>query len=86
MALLDSLPVDILAVTETWLTDATANQIHIPGYSFIYSCRPSGRGGGVGFFIKTHIKCNLMDIPKNQFDHSTYESLFVRFSLPNGSY
>src|SRR5678815_653004 len=34
--LLQQLPTSILAVTETWLSDNTADTVHIPGYTFTY--------------------------------------------------
>src|SRR5688572_25709252 len=81
--LLDSLPVDSLAVTETWLDETSARQIHIPGYNFISRHRSTGRGGGVGFFIKSHI---IFHQRENCLSHRTYESLFIRLPLPNGSH
>ena len=83
MILLDSLKIDILAVTETWLDEFSAEQIHIPGYNFISRQRSTGRGGGVGFFIKSHIIFHQME---NCLSHQSYESLFIRLPLPNGSY
>jgi exonuclease III len=84
--LLTLLPVDILAVTETWLDTDLANNIHIPGYNFEFKCRATGRGGGVGCLIKEHINYQKYNLPSNCSTHLTYESLFLRFSQPNGSY
>ena len=52
--LLTSLNIDVnlLAITETWLNDDSANLINLPNYSFVYHNRKSKNpGGGVGFFI-----------------------------------
>ena len=81
--LLEVLPVDILAVTETWVDENTTNLVHIPGYTFTGQNRSTGSGGGVGFFIKSNIIFTPMD---TNLTHSTYENLFIKFPLPNGSY
>lgn len=52
----------VLAVTETWLTELTANAISIPGYKFIHKNREEGRGGGVGFFVKDENDFHRHDI------------------------
>ena len=51
--LLDSLPVSpaVVAVTETWLSPATEDTIHLPGYNFFPLSRSSRHGGGVGIFL-----------------------------------
>ena len=51
--LLNQLPACVLAVTETWLTEATADTIRIPGFKFVYKNRVCGRGGGMGFLGRT---------------------------------
>ena len=51
---------DVLAVTETWLTDDAADAIHVPGYRFVFKCRSSGLGGGVGLFVKDHYDLKIL--------------------------
>lgn len=52
---------DIIAVTETWLSDAiTDNAIHIDGYKIVRSDRPS-RGGGVAFYIKSYLSFHILE-------------------------
>lgn len=48
--LLQQLPTSILAVTETWLSDSTADSIYIPNYTFTYKNRSEVGGGGCGCF------------------------------------
>ena len=84
--LLNLLPVDLLAITESWLNHSNSDQVCIPGYSFVGECRQTGRGGGVGFFIKSHIKFEIMSLPSTLPSHSSYECLLLRFPQPNGSY
>ena len=59
--LLNQLSIDILAITETWLEEPTTDSTQITGYSLIHKVRSSGRGGGVGFAIKNHIKYKVVD-------------------------
>src|SRR5688572_12296475 len=49
--LLNSLPVSILALTETWLSDHLTDSINIPGYHLIHRSRTSGEGEGVGLLV-----------------------------------
>ena len=50
--------VDIVALTETWLSDSEHNNIKVigditpDGYSFRHVARPGKRGGGVGLLFK----------------------------------
>ena len=39
--------VNVLAVTETWLSKEEAEGVSIQGYHFVSKCRETGRGGGV---------------------------------------
>jgi hypothetical protein len=68
------LPTSILAVTETWLSDNTADTVHIPGYTFTYRNRREGRGGGVGLFTREDISYKEMIIPTS---FTSFESLFI---------
>jgi len=85
-SLLDLLPVDILAVTETWLSNDTSDQVKLPGYDFKFVCRQSDRWGGVGLFLGANIRSEPMVPLGDSFPHTSYESLFTRCYLPNGSY
>nr|CAH7755753.1 unnamed protein product [Callosobruchus chinensis] len=52
---------DIFAVTETWLNeDVLSEAVAIDGYEF-YRRDRAGRGGGVGFYVKNSLQCNILD-------------------------
>jgi exonuclease III len=76
--LLHQIPVGILAVTETWLEEATSDIAQIPGYNFIHKPREKGQGGGVGFFISLDIVYQLIPEQHCKQLHVSYESLFIR--------
>jgi exonuclease III len=90
-ALLHQLSVNILAVTETWLTEPMADTIptetwltetmvdtiHISGYQFVQKPRKKGRGGGTGFFIREGIEFSIMNLPCAD-NSNFYESMFIR--------
>lgn len=46
----------IVVISETWLTNETANLIKLNNYNFVYKNRTNKRGGGVGMFIKQDVK------------------------------
>ena len=55
---LKTYPFDLVASSETWLTDNQylLDYVNIPGYIFEYHNRKGKRGGGVGIYIKEDIK------------------------------
>ena len=84
--LLEQLSVDILAVSETWLDEPSVDLIHIRGYNFVHRSRTTGRGGGVGLFVKDQLDYQSVELIDNSMHHHSYESLFLRFPQSNGSY
>lgn len=84
-SLLASMSIDILAVSETWLDSDSADAISIPGYKFEHKCRATGRGGGVGFFIKQNLTYCLFQLPHACSSHTTYESIFIYLLTEDGS-
>src|SRR5688572_10284362 len=79
--LLQSLPVDIIAVTETWMDEAQADTVQITGYTFIHKPRETGCWGGVGYLIKSNIEYEILP----QLNHTSYESLLIRIPQPKYS-
>lgn len=60
--LLTSSNFDVLAISETWLTDAIPNSaISIDGYTF-YRADRDGRGGGTGIYIKNTFKSTAIEL------------------------
>lgn len=59
---------DILCLTETWLrADSNARSYNIPGYRLIHSPRGS-RGGGVGLYLKSHLRARRLDHPTSRLE------------------
>ncbi len=70
-------PVDILTISETWLTDTNHSEGYydIPGYIFKYRNRPKGitwapdDAGGVGIYIADHLQFkHRTDLHKDNID------------------
>ena len=66
--LIPSKQIDILAMTDTWLsscdTAACLDDIYPPGFSLFHCPRPSGRGGGVAFLVREDFKVEIIHTPK----------------------
>ena len=66
--LISSKQIDILAMTETWLsscdTAACLADISPPGFSLSHCPRLSGRGGGVAFLVCETFKVEIIHTPK----------------------
>ena len=66
--LISSKQIDILAMTETWLsscdTAACLADISPPGFSLFHCPRLSGRGGGVAFLVRETFKVEIIHTPK----------------------
>src|SRR5688572_25860204 len=66
---------DIIALTETWSTPATEDQIYCPGYNVICRSRPQGIGGGIAILIKDTLRFELENnLPDSNTD--LMESVF----------
>nr|CAH7768669.1 unnamed protein product [Callosobruchus chinensis] len=72
---LENEKLDILGISETWLTDmVTSDVLYIEGYSLIRKDREVGRGGGVLIYIKDSLKYQAIDVFGN------IEQLFVKIN------
>ena len=78
--------IDILALTETWLTPetlpSTLNSLTPPGYSIIHSPRLQGKGGGLGLIFRSYLKVSTVSLPL----FSSFESLCVRLTIASTSF
>jgi len=79
--LAEKLQISILALSETWLDNDSADTVIIPGYNFVGRARVGGRGGGVGFLIKDNFNFQIYNPLKGKSDPKTFESLFIRVKL-----
>ena len=72
--------IDILSLTETWLSSdslpSTLNSLTPSGYSFINAPRLTGRGGGIALIFRSFLKIHSVSIPL----FPSFESLCVRIS------
>ena len=78
----------VIAISETWISNAPVFPFNLPGYKFIHSDRISGRGGGVGLFIKNdilfQIRTDISFVSEN--DSNFCEYLFIDFMSDNSKY
>ena len=51
--------VDILLLSETFLTKLTESLVNIPGYTLVSKCRNNSKGGGVKILLKDSITYKL---------------------------
>ena len=73
----------MIGISETWLTDCTAELVNITGYSFISNHRKSKTGGGVGIYLHNDLQYKLLKECKLS-DPEIIESLFVEITVPHG--
>lgn len=73
--------VEILSLTETWLSPDTPshvlNSITPSNFSILHKPRLSGRGGGLAFVYRSYLKVTEIDTPS----HSSFESLCINLTL-----
>ena len=78
-ALLVTNPVDIVAVTETWLhKDINDNLVSINGYSIHRNDRVSGRGGGVCVYTSKSIPCQR----RTELESANFECIWLLIRPP----
>ena len=58
---------DIVSITETWLSDNNILIFNIPGYNHIYSKRKNKSGGGILIYIREHYKFNILSTISNSY-------------------
>lgn len=83
--LLTRLPVTVLALTETWLTDNEDDLINIPGYQFLSKPRYKCRGGGIAFLIKHETPFEVLGNLVETSAVSSFEGLFIRLPHKQGA-
>ena len=73
----------VIGISETWLTECTAELVNITGYSFISNHRKSKTGGGVGIYLHNDLQYKILSECKLS-DPEVIESLFVEITVPHG--
>ena len=51
----------VIGVSETWLTDCTAELVNITGYNFVSNRCKSKTGGGVGIYLQNGVEYKLLE-------------------------
>ena len=72
----------LIGISETWITDNTANLYDISGYKFINVNRKNKVGGGVGMYIKDHIQYKVRE-DLSTAKEDILETLFIEFKTNN---
>ena len=68
----------LIGISETWLTDNSANLYDISGYKFLNVNRKNKVGGGVGLYIKDHIQFKVRE-DLSTAKEDIVETLFIEF-------
>ena len=77
----DVLP-DVISISETWLSNTSYFKPDIPGYHYING-QLNRKVGGVGFFVKEHIKYKI--IQKFSLNLGECEDLWLELQNPIGA-
>lgn len=56
---------DILILNEIWITTSESMFFNIPNYVPVFNCRDNREGGGSAIYIKSSIKFNVVNLPKD---------------------
>ena len=72
---------DIICIAETWLTSSTKRLVEMVNYQFCGVERSERRGGGVGVFVREHIKFKMIN--NLSFIGEGIESVFVECWVGN---
>ena len=72
-----------IGISETWLTDCTAELVNITGHNFVSNHRKSKTGGGVDICLQNDFQYKLLNECKLS-DPEEIESLFVEITVPHG--
>lgn len=73
----------ILAVTETWLSPEYPDAlVDVPGYQLFRMDRVS-RGGGIGVYVSTGLKCRVIDVSAVPGGASLVEQLWIEVVFRN---
>lgn len=87
MLLESSVDPDIIAISETWLTNSKTTNIHLPGYNFFFSNSTKGNvnnkysAGGVGVFVKKSL--NVSEYDHTNMHCKDAEDIWLSVSLGN---
>ncbi|KAJ8048890.1 hypothetical protein HOLleu_01392 [Holothuria leucospilota] len=73
-----NLSFDLIGITETWLKrDSCSGLFWIPGYNFVHTPRTIRIGGGVGNYVKSTLKFEILS-ELSIFEEGLFESIFIQ--------
>ena len=76
--------IDLVIISESWLTKDNIKKVNIPGYSYVGNNRPSRRGGGVGLLIHNNLEFKIRkDL---HIDSAIMENISIDIKLGNRTY
>lgn len=82
MANIDINSVDVLALSECWLTE-NSNIPNLPGFNHFHTQSGVGKAGGVMLYYKSHLKISQIFIPELSDNYKEAEFLLVKFTQVN---
>ena len=77
------MPFSVIGVTETWLTDCTAELVNITGYNFVSNHCKLKTGSRAGIYLQNGLEYKLLKECKFS-DPDIIESLFLEIIVPHG--
>ena len=80
--------VDVLILSETWVSKSSENRVKIPGYHFVGTHRHGKKGGGVGFLVSEELKYIVREdllCTMDYFENCTIEIISPKRNLLLGS-
>ena len=52
----------LIGISETWISSSSPASFTLEGYKFVHVDRPTGRGGGVGLFVRDDLSFTICDV------------------------
>ena len=59
---------DIIAISETWVSEPEHNKFNINGYDVYHTARKNKRGGGVALYVKQELECKFLSYKSSVVD------------------
>jgi hypothetical protein len=78
-----NVPLVVIALQEIWSLPCP-NLVDIPGFKFVFKSRVTGKGGGVGFYIRDDLHFNIVNA--SSFHDSQFENITVDITISKKKY
>lgn len=73
--------IDILCVSETWLSESVADDLVALDGFVLFRCDRDGRAGGVAIYVRSDIRCQRID-----YVATSYEQIWVKSTVRHAKY